>query len=304
MSLTVADIYSTRFCEKLPLPDVVQDNIARLRISPAAYKPVRPPPRHNHKHKHEHAQRILPENWRENVLKDYVSMLKDKGDPDYFDMFAILNKLAASNCEKLTGEALELLKKRDEQFRLRCTTLMFNKAITDAMFSVVIADMAKKLVETIPDIKADFQTHIEMFPKLYDINDTVTYPAAGDPEFDNKVVKWMSQKQKKRGCAKFMTQLYVRNMVSQDSMKNSLHLVIRDLEELVRKPKTESSEETTTSLVDFIFECSKVLPVTSSELRSLIRTAGSEILKIPRTETTSLCMRSRFKLEDTVKCVQ
>jgi hypothetical protein len=301
MSLTVANVYEVRFCEKLPLPQLVQDNIARLRISPATYKPVRPPMKHKHKHDH---SRILPDNWRENVLKDYVSKLKDKGDADYFDMFGILNKLAPSNLDKLTGEALELLKKRDEQFRLRCSTLMFNKAITDSLFSVVIADMAKKLVETFPDIKTDFQTQIEMFPKLYDINDTITYPVAGDPEFDNKVVLWMSQKQKKRGCAKFMTQLYVRDMVSTESMKQSLQVVIRDLEELVRKPKTETTEETTTSLVDFLFECSKVLPPTASELRATIHSSGSDILKIPRAETTSLCMRSRFKLEDTVKCVQ
>lgn len=303
MSLTIAEIYSTRFGTKLPLPRVVQDNIAKLRIVPVSYKPYRAPHHHKHIVKHKHEPR-LPENWRENVLKEYVSKLKDKGDPDYFEMFAILNKLAPSNLSVLLSEALLILNKRDEQFRLRVSTLMFNKAITDNMFSIVMSDFAKQIAETIPDIKIDIKTQIELFPKLYNVEDTIVYPSSDDPKFDDKVVEWMSQKNKRRGYAKFLTQLFIRELVDGDVMKNGLENVLRDLDELTKKPKTETSEETTTHLVDFIFESSKILPSTHKDLRDLISVRISDILKMPRSEVPSLCMRSRFKLEDALKCVQ
>jgi hypothetical protein len=302
MSLTIAEIYSTRFGTKLPLPRIVQDNIARLRIVPVSYKPYRVS-HHKHTVKHKHEPR-LPDNWRENVLKEYVSKLKDKGDPDYFEMFAILNKLAPSNLSVLLAEALTLFNKRDQQFRLRVATLMFNKAITESMFSVVMAEFVKQLAETIPEIRADIQTQIELFPKLYNIEDTIVYPSSDDPKFDDKVVEWMSQKNKRRGYAKFLTQLFILNLVDTCVMKNGLESVLRDLDELTKKPKTETSEEATTHLVDFIFESSKILPSTQTDLRVLISSRISDILKIPRPDVPSLCMRSRFKLEDALKCVQ
>jgi hypothetical protein len=40
--ITVADMYNMRSLEKLALPKLIQENIAKLRISPAHYRPVRP----------------------------------------------------------------------------------------------------------------------------------------------------------------------------------------------------------------------------------------------------------------------
>jgi hypothetical protein len=302
MSLTSVQVYSVRFGNKLSLPKSVQDNIAKLRIVPVAFKPFRQPPQKHLPFRQKQAS--LPENWREKAISDYVSKLKDKGDPDYYEVFAILNKLAPANMEKLSTETIAILGKRDEQFRLRVSTLMFNKAITEPLFSSVIADFAKILVEKAPEIVEDLHTQILLFPKLYDTAETIVYPTNGDPDFDNKVIKWFGQKEKRRGYSKFMTQLFVRSLVSQEVIHNSIKHVVDDMNDTASQKHSSMTEENTTHLVDFLFECGKALPVSSVELRKLLHTSATVCLQRPRPELPSLCMRSRFKLEDLAKCVQ
>lgn len=302
MSLTVAQIYSVRFGAKLSLPKSVQDNIAKLRIVPVTFKPFRQAPQRNVAFRQK--QSSLPENWREKVLVDYVSKLKDKGDPDYYEVFANLNKLAPANIDKLSAETLVILSKRDEQFRLRVSTLMFNKAITEPLFSSVIGDFAKSLVSTFPEIVEDLHTQIMLFPKLYDTSETCVYPTHEDPDFDSKVVKWFGQKEKRKGYSKFMTELFVRSLVSEEIIHNSIKHVVDDINETASQKHTSMTEENTTHLVDFLFQCGKALPVSAVSLRKLLLDSALVTLKRPRPELPSLCMRSRFKLEDLVKCVQ
>lgn len=301
MSLTVAQIYSARFGFKLPLPRSVQDNIAKLRITPAAYKPFRPPKHNSYRPRFENKQ---PDNWREKVLSTYVSRLKDKGDPDYFEIFAILNKISTSTLKSLSDQAIEIMKKRDQEFRLRVAALLFDKAISDHMFAGVFADCASILNNTFPEIAEDFSIQAKMFTKLYDINTTLTYPLSTDPEFENKVVQWMTQKNKRRGYAKFLTQLFVRNLVTEDIIVSSIKDVIVEMAVTAKQAKNDQTEENTTQYVDFLFESSKVLPASATELKNTIKTALVEFLAIPRPELPNLCMRSRFRLEDTLKCVQ
>ena len=305
MSLTSVEIFALRTCVKLSLPKTVQDNIARLRITPSSYKPIR---HHQQKPKHHYNNRnnvpIVSDNWRERVLVDYVSRIKDKDDPDYFEIFSIFNKLAPSNVDKLSEEVIKIIQKRDEKFRLRITTLLFDKALSDNIFASVMADCALKITSPIPEVKEDLNTQIRMFSKLYNMDETIVFPSAEDPEFDTKVVHWMKQKTKRRGYSKFMTQLFVRNLIPEELIKNTIQSVFDDLNETAKKNKMEQTEENVTHFVDFIFECAKILPKGSTELRSMISTLGSEFLKIPRPDVPSLCMRSRFKLEDSVKCVQ
>lgn len=300
MSVSVAEIYDVRGCSKLPLPRSVQDNIARLRITPVAYKPFRPPQRHV---TFKGSKPSLPDNWRIAAVSNYVSKVREKDDADYFDVFQILNKIAPSTLNKLVGDAIEITKKRDHEFRLRVATLLFNKAITEHIYASLMADCAVKLVKEFPDMREDISIQVEMFTKLYDLNDTLTYPSIDNANYDNLVISWMNQKDKRRGYAKFMTQLFVRNLVDEFVLKTSLEDVIREINILACQPKSEQTEENTTQFVDFLFECAKVLPK-SSALKTLIHTSGTQILTFPRAELPSLCMRSRFKLEDTVKCVQ
>jgi hypothetical protein len=73
---------------------------------------------------------------------------------------------------------------------------------------------------------------------------------------------------------------------------------------MAKQPKTEQSEENTTQYVDFLFETAKILPATAKSLRALMNLFIQTVLDIPRIELPSLNMRSRFKLEDAIKCVQ
>jgi hypothetical protein len=295
MSLTVSQIYAVRFGAKLPLPKSVQDNIAKLRIIPVVYKPFRPAKHVTFRPKQE------VQNWREKALTTYVSKIRDKDDKDYHEIFAILNKLSLQNIQKLSENAISIMSKRDEEFRLRITTLIFNKAITESMYAGILGDFALILQKEFSEVAEDLSTQAKMFTKLYDNTVTLIYPQMSEPDFDNKVILWMKQKQTRRGYAKFLTQLFVRNLINEDIMTGSLKDVIQEITMIARQPKTEQTEENVTQYVDFLFESSKVLPATSTSVKELIRKAIQEILEIPRSELTSLSMRSRFRLEDVLQ---
>jgi hypothetical protein len=87
-------------------------------------------------------------------------------------------------------------------------------------------------------------------------------------------------------------------------MAKTFQNIMEELKHTARQTKTEQTEENTTQYVDFLFESSKVLPLTAKALREIVRIGLVSILEVPRPELPSLCMRSRFRIEDTVKCVQ
>ena len=300
MSLTISQVYSVRFGVKLPLPRGVQENIARLRITPVTYKPFRPAAKQVFRPR----QEPTIENWRVKSLTAYVSKINDKADKEYSEIMAILNKLSLQKIDPLTKEALAIMATRDAEFRLRVSALLFDKAITESMFASLMADFALRLVTTIPDIKEDLVTQLAMFPKLYNTSDTLTYPMTSEPGYDDKVVLWMKQKDKRRGYAKFVTQLFVRELVSEEFMSKTIESVISDLRESAIQAKTEQTEENTTQYVDFLFESAKVLPRTAKALNARIKEDILAILAAPKPSLPSLCMRSRFRIEDTLKCVQ
>jgi hypothetical protein len=233
-----------------------------------------------------------------------VSRVKDDGDPNYGEIFAMLNKVAPSNLNTMVSEASEIIKTRDEEFRLRISTLIFNKAITDNAFVNVMADFAKGLHTTHPEIREDLILQANMFPTLYDVNTTLVHPSTSDPDYLDKSVLWAKQKAKRRGYAKFLTYLFVHDLVTEDMMVSSIENVLTELQMFAKLPKTDHTDENTGQYVDFIFESSKILPKTALELRNVIRQTLTELLAIPRPDVPSLGMRSRFRLDDALKCVQ
>jgi hypothetical protein len=297
MSLTVAQVYGVRFAEKLSLPKIVQDNIAKLRITPVAFKPYRPPARAPYRAK-------PADNWRENALVEAVRRVKERDDPEYDEVFGSLNKIAPRTLDKMSEKVIVNIKKRDEIFRLRVTTLLFDMAISQSGYAVLMADCAKKLVTEVPDIREDLLAQTEMFPKLYNMTETLTYPSSEEVGYADKVVEWMKLKDKRRGYAKFVTQLFVRELVEEKTVGECMTHVSSDLTGMAKQPKTEQSEENTTQYVDFLFETAKILPDTAKDLRVLMKTFIESVLAIPRPELPSLNMRSRFKIEDALKCVQ
>jgi len=117
-------------------------------------------------------------------------------------------------------------------------------------------------------------------------------------------VAWSKQKDVRRGYSRFLTHLYIVELVPGKILHESMQKVLGDLEDTVVQAKTEKSEENVTQYADFLFEIAKLLPKTAVELRGLIQSRVNAVLKRPRAELPSLNMRSRFKLEDTFKCVQ
>lgn len=299
MSLTTEQVYGVRFGPKLSLPKIVQDNIASLRITPVPFKaPYRAPQKFYPKKPNQ------PDNWRENALIESVRRIKERDDPEYDDVFSSLNKISSRTLDKLSEKIVTNIKKRDEIFRLRVTTLLFDMAISQSGYAMLMADCAKKLTTEIPEIREDLVAQTEMFPKLYNMTETVTYPSSEQPGYSDKVIEWMKLKDKRRGYAKFMTQLFVRELVDEKTVGECMTHVSADLVVMAKQEKTEQSEENTTQYVDFLFETAKILPSSAKNLQVLMHGFIQSVLTIPRTELPSLNMRSRFKLEDAIKCVQ
>lgn len=296
MGLTVADIYSVRFGQKLELPNSIKQNISKLRITPVAYKPVRAFVKGNG-HRHRNAQ-PSNDNWREQILIEIVKKVREREDPEYSDIFSIFNKLTVSNLDKLSHDALELIQKRDDQFRLRVTTLLFDKAITQSAYSAVMSECAFRLNTVIPEISEDLQAQIALFPKLYDMSETITFPDSGDKDFEDKVVLWTKQKDKRRGYAKFMMELFSKELIPENLVRQAFEQVIKEVNDVARQKSSSHTVENTTQFVEFIFECSKIA---KGELKQYLKSSIAEILAIPKTELPSLNMRCKFKLEDALK---
>ena len=82
--MTNALIYSMRFVEKLVLPKLIMDNISKLRLVPAAYRPSRPQKK---------ISKQSEDNWRTKILVDMVRRVRETDDPQYDEIFMILNKI-------------------------------------------------------------------------------------------------------------------------------------------------------------------------------------------------------------------
>jgi hypothetical protein len=290
-------IYSVRFSSTIQLPDLIKSNISKLRTIPAAYKYARTP-------RVRHIKREDVGNWREKVLVDYIRKMRETDDPDYDEIFMILNKIAPATFDILSKQSIEIMKKRDEQFRLRVTTLLFDKAIRGSAYANIMADLAQKMNIEIVEVSEDLETHVNMFTTLYDMTETFTFPLVEDPEFNEKVISWAKQKDIRRGYARFLTHLFSRQLITGRALQESMQQVIQDLNETAILAKTSQTEENVTQFADFLFEIAKLLKPTAVELRGLILTKVNDFLARPRSDLPSLNMRSRFKLEDTVKCVK
>ena len=75
-------------------------------------------------------------------------------------------------------------------------------------------------------------------------------------------------------------------------MMGFLKTVMEDLTTTMRLAKTSASEEHVDALVRFLFAVAGKVP-----LKALI----ASVLTVPKAETPSLNMKSRFKLEDAAK---
>jgi hypothetical protein len=279
-------IYAARALPRPSLPEEVTLLISKLKIS---FKPMF---RRAFVARNRNSSSAAAPDWREAAMADVVRKVREKDDADYDEVSAAMNKLSKTNYTKLMTDVLERLKKRDALFRLRVTTLLFDRGVRQTFFATMMADAYKDIAAANPEALQDLAIQTSMFEKLYDTENVTIVPASTDAGYDDAIIAWTKQKETKRGFAVYVSELYSRGLVPEDTMMGFLKTVMEDLALSIRTPKTSASEEHVDALVRFLFAVATKMP-----LRALI----APILAVPKAETPSLNMKSRFKLDDAAK---
>ena len=279
--MDIGVIYAARAMPRPSLGDDILATISKLKIS------FKPPFRRTNFRK-----RPEDDSWRNNALVAAVRKVKEKDDPDYSEIVGNINKLSKSNYAKLMTDFLGRIAKRDAMFRLRVTTLLFDFGVKSTFFAPIMADAYKDIAAAHPDALQDLATQTSMFDMLYDTATIVTVPVSSDPGYNDAILAWTKQKEIKRGFAAFVAELYSRGLVPEETMAGFLKQVFDEMRESIREPKTPANEEHIDALVRFLFAVAAKVP---------IRAGVQAVLAIPKAETLSLNMKSRFKLEDTAK---
>jgi hypothetical protein len=280
--MEIATIYSARDLPRPSLPDEIKDIISKLKISfKAAYRRARP------------TRSVETEDWRNSVLLDVVRKVREKDDPDYDEINSFINKLTKQTYTKMITEILARIEKRDEMFRLRVTTLLFDRGIRQNFFASLMADAYADIIKMFPDASGDLLSQVAKFDELYDTNKLIVVPGSEDAGYDEAIIAWTKLKETKRGFAVYVSELFARGLIPDETMTALMTHVFTDLRESLTAPKTPTKEEHVDALVRFIFAMASKMPD--------IKNAIKAILAVPKAEAPCLNMKSRFKLEDALK---
>ena len=294
MAVTTQLIYSVRY-EPHNLPHAIAARIAALPTVPAPYKTFRGGGGAK--------KAVVSDNWRKDAYVNIVRMVREKGDPDYEEVNSCLNKIAQSSLFKLTDKIIEILNKNDEMFRLRVITLIFDFATRNDLSSSLMSQILKRISDALPVSAEDINTQIEMFPEVYDMNKTVVIDSK-EGDYSDARCEYVRLRNQRKEYASFMMKLVLQGLVDISIAEDWIFKMLGELTDLVRQPKTEHSEENVAQLVEFLFQVSNKLTLEMKHLKEQISTSLKAILAIPRIELPSLNMRTKFKIEDTLKkCV-
>lgn len=281
-NMEIATIYAARDFPRPSLSDEIKDIISKLKISfKAAYRRPR-------------AMRPTEaDDWRNSVLLDVVRKVREKDDPDYDEINSFINKLTKQSYTKMITEIIARLEKRDEMFRLRVTTLLFDRGIRQNFFASLMADAYADIIKMFPDASGDLLTQVSKFDELYDTNKLVVVPGSDDAGYDEAIIAWTKLKETKRGFAVYVAELFARGLIPEETMTALMTHVFTDLRESLGAPKTPTKEEHVDALVRFVFAMASKMPA--------IKDAIKAILAVPKAEAPCLNMKSKFKLEDALK---
>lgn len=284
--MDVMTIYAVRNEPRNELDNSILDLISNLKIS------TRPPNKKPHNRRRQNREE--PENWRDNVLMDIVRKVREKDDVDYEFVHNAINRITKELYNDITTKISEKIEARDDAFRLRVTTLLFDTSVRQPLsfFAPLLADLYQDIAREHPDALDDLKTQIAIFDTLYETSEGIVIPPSSDPGFDEAVRKWTKQKDLKRGFAIYISELYNRELIKEDTMMAMVNAVCADFKETIRLPKTPTTEQHAEALALFICATAKKVP-----MKEYLET----LLKIPRPEVPSLNMKSRFKLEDAMK---
>lgn len=299
--MDVATLYALRSAPKIPLSSVTTDAIAKMRLTAMTYRPSA----HAHHGKRTYHRRttpssFLPDNWRQKTLMEVHRRVKEREDPDYDVVVESVNKLSKEHFTKFVTETLTVLQKRDHVFRLRVSTLLFDRGVQQNFFAPLIASFIQVLAREHDGIHEDILTQIEMFDMLYDASKIILVPPSSDPTYDDTIIAWTKQKEKKRGFAVLVGELFNVGIIPVATMELLLRSIALDLEASASQTKDAAVEEHVDHLARFVFAVAPNLkgglPMFASKIH--------EILMTPRPMTPCLNMKSRFKLEDALKLLK
>jgi len=291
--MDVATLYSLRSEPMVPIPEATIAIIAGMRRTPVSYKPAA----HVRGRYHRKTTPRVQENWRSKAILETHRRLKEREDPDYDVVVTSVNKLSKEHFDVMVRDTLEVLAKRDETFRLRVSALVFDRGILQNFFAPLIAKFVKALVEKNPDMRDDIAIQVDMFETLYDAGNITIVPPSTDPGYDDAIIAWTKQKEKKRGFAVMVGELYTNGLVTFETMRGIMQGVINDLEASSSQVKTPATEEHVDHLVRFLF-------AVATHVRGHMVDRITDVLNIPRVNVPSLTMKSRFKLEDALKILK
>ena len=282
--MDISTFYTLRSSPRDPLDETIRQIISKLKISfkPSFRRPV-----------FKRAPAEETTNWRELALLSVHRKVREKDDLDYDEVNAFLNKLTKQTYDKMMVSIMERLDKRDSLFRLRVTTLLFDRGVTQTFYASLMADAYKDIAGAYPDARQDLMVQVMMFDKLYDSANVTIVPSQTDPSYNEAIIAWYKQKERKRTFAVYVAELFSRGLIPQELMSGFVKTIADDLKESVRQPKTPTAEEHVDALVRFVFAVAAKVP----EVKDPVK----QVLAIPKAETPCLNMKSRFKLDDSLK---
>lgn len=289
--ITTNSIYAMRSLTRAPLSKTIADIVSGLKVS---FKPAFRRPAHYPKNTKKEVAQF--DNWRETALVELVKTVREKGDLDYEQINSKINKLTKTTYTKLVSEIIGTMTNRDPLFRLRVTTLLFDRGIQQNFYAPLMADAYADIIGKWEDARQDLLTQINMFDTLYDVkNASVAIPSIDDAGYDAAIIAWTKQKETKRSFAVYVGELYIRGLIPGETMTRFVDTVCADIKESMLLPHSDANDDHVDNLARFIFAvASKVV----------IRDNIKEILAVQKAMTPSLSMKSRFKLEDALKLAQ
>lgn len=298
--ITPSELYALRTMNLLPIPATVMDTIASMQLVPVAQVYSKKPAGYKKPF-------IASSSWRSEALIALTKTeFKSKDDPEFDTVRGIMNKIVASTVGRGTAEILEIIKKRDQMFRLRIVALLFDRGVSMPFFSKLIANVFDILFKDLPVLKDDlqFSCSAEAFDKMFDQSTTLVCPSSSEPDYNDKLCKFMKMKELRRGFAMFVTELHIRGLVDEEVISHSVKAASDDLSSLVANADDKALVENVDQMVTLLFETCKVISTRYGKehiIVKMIQQKAREIVAMPKTNTPCLGMRSRFKLEDTIK---
>jgi len=207
--MDIATLYSLRANPRPALSDAIRTIISTLKIS---FKPS---------FRRQVIRRAPAEeasNWRELALLAVHRKVREKDDADYDAVNAFLNKLTKQTYDKMMVSIMEKLDSRDSMFRLRVTTLLFDRGIQQTFYAPLMADAYKDIASAYPDARQDLMVQVMMFDTLYADTNVTIVPHHTDPGYTDAIIAWTKQKEKKRTFAVYVAELFARSLLPSEVM--------------------------------------------------------------------------------------